>query len=74
MLAKTKTINANGNSKVVADGKEITAMTMSATVNEDGSMNINKYIQNKDVYLANKAEVDSDAEEFERFANGLMEV
>mgnify|MGYP001053464906 CR=1 FL=1 len=66
MLAKTKTINANGNSKVVADGKEITAMTMSATVNEDGSMNINKYIQNKDVY--------SDAEEFERFANGLMEV
>lgn len=49
------------------------AMTMNASINEDGSMSVNKYIQNKEVYKANKAVCDADYEEFETYVDGLME-
>ena len=48
-------------------------MTMNASINEDGSMSVNKYIQNKEVYKANKAACDADYEEFETYVDGLME-
>ncbi len=49
------------------------AMTMNASINEDGSMSVNKYIQNKEVYKANKVVCDADYEEFETYVDGLME-
>lgn len=73
MLVKTKTISANGRSTVTVDGVETVAMTMNASINEDGSMSVNKYIQNKEVYKANKAACDADYEEFETYVDGLME-
>ena len=48
-------------------------MTMNASINEDGSMSVNKYIQNKEVYKENKAACDADYEEFETYVDGLME-
>nr|DAV69624.1 MAG TPA: hypothetical protein [Caudoviricetes sp.] len=48
-------------------------MTMNASINEDGSMSVNKYIQNKDLYMANKEACNADYEEFERYVDNLME-
>lgn len=48
------------------DGVETVVMTMNASINEDGSMSVNKYIQNKDLYMANKEACNADYEEFER--------
>lgn len=74
MLSKSKTISVNGNSTVAVDGKDVVAMTMNASINENGSFSVNKYIQNKEVYLANKDSVDADYTAFETYANGLLEV
>lgn len=74
MLLKAKTISVNGRSMVTTEGKENVAMTMNASINEDGSMSVNKYIQDKDVYLANKDDVDGDYKDFEDYVNSLMEV
>lgn len=74
MLTKSKTISATGTSKVTIDGKDTVVMTMNAAINEDGSMSMNKFIQNKEKYLDNKDEVDADYKEFETYANSLMEV
>lgn len=74
MLSKSKTISVNGSSTVTVDGKDVVAMTMNASINENGSFSVNKYIQNKEVYLANKDSVDSDYTAFETYANGLLEV
>jgi hypothetical protein len=74
MLSKSKTISVNGSSSVTVDGKDVVAMTMNASINENGSFSINKYIQNKEVYIANKDSVDTDYTSFETYANGLLEV
>lgn len=74
MLKKSKVISANGSSVITVDGKEVTAMTMNASMNEDGSISMNKYIKNKEVYFENQESVDADYEEFETFVNGLAEV
>lgn len=74
MLKKSKTINVNGRSIVAVDGTETVAMTMNATINEDGSMSTNKYIQNKEVYFSNQESVDADAAEFEAYVKELAEV
>lgn len=74
MLSKAKTISVNGSSTVTVNEKDTVAMTMNASINENGSFSINKYIQNKDVYLANKDSVDADYAAFETYANGMLEV
>lgn len=74
MLKKNKTINVNGRSMVAVDGTETVAMTMNATINEDGSISTNKYIQNKEVYFSNQESADADAAEFEAYVKKLAEV
>lgn len=74
MLSKSKTISASGRSTVVVGEKEVVAMTMNASINEDGSMSVNKYVQNKETYVQNKVAVDADYTEFENYVNSLMEV
>lgn len=74
MLGKSKTITASGRSTVTVDEKDVIAMTMNANINEDGSISINKYIQNKEIYFANQVTVDADYSEFETYVNGLAEV
>lgn len=74
MLKKSKVISANGSSVITVDGKEVTAMTMNASMNEDGAISMNKYIKNKEVYFENQESMDADYEEFETFVKGLAEV
>ena len=74
MLSKAKTISVNGSSTVTVDSKDTVAMTMNASINENGSFSINKYIQNKELYLANKDAVDADYKDFETYANSMLEV
>lgn len=74
MLKVTKTISVTGRSTVTEDEKEVVALTMSANISEDGTVSINKFIQNRTIYKAHKADVDADYEEFETYVEGLMEV
>lgn len=74
MLKKSKTMNVNGSSIVTAKEKEIVVSTMNASISENGAININKYIQNKEAYLENKEQVEKDAAEFEAYVLQLAEV
>lgn len=74
MLSKTKSISLNGKSTITVDGRNVIAMTMNANVNEDGSVSTSKYLQDKEIYLANKEEVDTDYAEFESYVGSMMEV
>lgn len=74
MLGKSKTITASGRSTVTVEERDVIAMTMNANINEDGSISINKYIQNKEIYFENQATVDADYAEFETYVKGLAEV
>ncbi len=74
MLKKSKTMNVNGNSIVTANEKEIVAVTMNASISENGAINISKYIQSKEAYLANKEQIEKDAAEFEAYVLQLSEV
>lgn len=74
MLGKKKTITATGTSTVKVQEKDAIAMTMNASITEEGTVAVNKYIQNKDVYIANKEAIDADFAEFEQYVDSLMEV
>lgn len=41
---------------------------LSASIPEDGTPNVSKSIQNKELYIENKDEVDSDMAQFEKMA------
>ena len=74
MLSKSKIISIKGTSTVSIDGKDTVVMTMNASINEDGSMSVNKFVQNKEKYIANKDTVDADYAEFEAYASELLGV
>lgn len=73
-LKKSKTINVNGSSVVTVDEKETVVMTMNASLQEGGAVSINKYIQDKDLYLEKKDTVEADCKEFEAYVDSMMEV
>lgn len=74
MLKMNKTMNVNGSSIVTVNEKETVAVTMNASLSENGSINISKYIQNKEAYLANKEQIEKDTVEFETYVLQLSEV
>lgn len=74
MLKMNKTMNVNGSSIVTVNEKETVAVTMNASLSENGSINISKYIQNKEAYLANKEQIEKDTVEFEAYVLQLSEV
>lgn len=74
MLKKTKTININGSSVVSTENGDVTVMTMNASINENGGMNCNKYIQDKELYAKHKEEAAADFAEFESCVEMMMEV
>ncbi len=68
MLKIAKSINFNGTSSVKdAEGNDVSAAAMSANISDDGSININTYIQNKELYEANKPQVREDISEFDDY-------
>ena len=74
MLKKSKTMNVNGSSIVTVNEKETVAVTMNASISENGAINISKYIQSKEAYLENKEQIEKDAAEFEAYVLQLSEV
>lgn len=61
MLKVTKNTTMSGQSFI----NDTLVASMSATIGTDGDGNINKYINNKALYAANKADVRADMTEFE---------
>ena len=68
MLKTTTSKNFNGTS-IVDDGemKGVIVASMYASISEDGNININKTITNKEVYNRHKEEVQKDLRDFEIF-------
>ena len=68
MLKTTTSKNLNGTS-IVDDGemKGVIVASMYASISEDGNININKTITNKEVYNHHKEEVQKDLRDFENF-------
>ena len=68
MLKTTTSKNFNGTS-IVDDGemKGVIVASMYASISEDGNININKTITNKEVYNRHKEEVHKDLRDFENF-------
>ena len=68
MLKTTTSKNLNGTS-IVDDGemKGVIVSSMYASISEDGNININKTITNKEVYNRHKEEVQKDLRDFENF-------
>lgn len=68
MLKTTTSKNLNGTS-TVDDGemKGVIVASMYASISEDGNININKTITNKEVYNRHKEEVQKDLQDFENF-------
>mgnify|MGYP000053385450 CR=1 FL=1 len=72
MLNYTKSTTFTGTVEVetvteMGTQKETVAY-LSASIPEDGTPNVSKSIQNKDLYLKHKTEVDKDMQEFEDIA------
>ena len=68
MLKTTTSKNFNGTS-IIDDGemKGVIVASMYASISEDGNININKTITNKEVYNRHKEEVQKDLQDFENF-------
>ena len=68
MLKTTTSKNFNGTS-IVDDGemKGVIVASMYASISEDGNININKTITNKEEYNRHKEEVQKDLRDFENF-------
>lgn len=69
-LRKRNSINANGESVITVDDKEVVVATMTASISDNGT-NIAKYIQDETVYKANKSEVRADIAEFQDYVYEL---
>jgi len=66
MLKSQRTINFNATSVLENKGSEpIVLGTMSATINEDGTVNINKYTSSKESYAEHQAIIEEDWATFE---------
>lgn len=68
MLSITRTTNLSGTS--VINGQS--AMTMYAAIPETGSLTISQTITNKELYLANQTQCDTDYENFKAEVNKLL--
>ena len=65
----SKSITVSATSTIEVDNKQNTVMYMNATINSTGDVNINQSIRDKELYIANQKEVDTD---FAEFKNTVM--
>ena len=70
MLKITRQSLLNGTLSIQKDGSEVVVASINGTVQEDGSSNINRFIQSNTLYLANKKAMDED---FARFDAAVAE-
>lgn len=73
MIKMNKQINLTGVSSVIDEGKETQVAVMSATIPVAGGMpQINKGIQNKELFVAHRDEITADFTSFEAKAYEIM--
>nr|DAO64488.1 MAG TPA: hypothetical protein [Caudoviricetes sp.] len=77
MLNSTKSITLTGTSVVeaTAEGEmnTVPVVYMSATIGDNDTPVVTKSIQNRELYLANKEQIDKDMQEFEDTAWSLVQ-
>lgn len=73
MLKKSKSISVTGNSVITIDGVENTISSMSANIDENGTISQNSFINNSKVYRENMEEIDADIDEFNAYVKALVE-
>ena len=73
MLSTTKTISINGTSSVDVERVKTPIVYYNAQIQTDGRFNINKSIQNEELYKANKDEMNTDRDEFELLVESYVE-
>jgi len=72
MLKITRQTLLNGTLVIEKDGTETVVATLNATIQEDGSSNINRYIQSNSLYLSNKKAMDDDFARFDAAMTAMM--
>lgn len=76
MLEVRKSVTLSGTisvEQVTAEGTNtIPVVYMSASIGDDNSSSVTKSIQNKEAYIAHKAEVKQDISEFENMVEDLI--
>lgn len=70
MLKTTKNITISG-TVLTEDGKDI-IMYLNATIQENGNTTVSKTIQNKELYIENKAMCNEDYDSFEAEVDKLI--
>lgn len=77
MLEVRKSITLSGTitvEQVTAEGTNMVPIVyMSASIGDDNSSSVTKSIQNKEIYLENKASVKQDISEFEDIVDSMIE-
>ena len=72
MLKITKQSLLNGTLVIEKEGTETVVATLNATIQEDGSSNINRFIQSNALYLSNKKAMDDDFARFDAAMTAMM--
>ena len=72
MLRITRQSLLNGTLVIDKEGTETVVATLSATIQEDGSSSINRFIQSNSLYLANKKAMDEDFARFDTALTNMM--
>lgn len=65
----SKSMSMSAKCRAIEDGADI--MTLTGTLNTNGTVNITRYINNMTEYKANKAQMMEDADVFENALYGL---
>lgn len=73
MVVLNKSITVNGASMINDGQKDVQVAYMSASIPVGGNANINRAIQNKALFDANKEDVLKDFAAFDEYVYGLME-
>jgi hypothetical protein len=72
MLKITRQSLLNGTIVIEKEGTETVAATLNATIQEDGSSSINRFIQSNTLYLANRKAMDEDFARFDAAMTDMM--
>ena len=70
-MLMNKTVNMSATCKATQDGENI--MTLSGTLNADGSYNISRYVNKRSAYKQNREQMDADEEAFESVLAAMSE-
>lgn len=71
MLSTTKSITVNGTSTITVGDTKKSVVVMNGNINAEGKCNVSTYIQDEDLYKANKDEARKDIMDFYDYCESL---